>query len=75
LDAQEKSIPTSLKKFSENIKVLRLNNEKSIYQVAKEMDINYSFLREIEAMEKQPSFATIDKIAEYYKVAIYELFI
>lgn len=72
---KDKIIPNSLRKLATNIKVLRLNQEKSIYQVSKETNINYSFLREIETMEKAPSFITLDRLAEYYNVDIYELFL
>lgn len=61
-------------KFAHNIIRLRKENKFSIYKVAKDTGIGYSFLREMELKEKAPSLETVDKIADYYGVEVYELF-
>lgn len=64
-------------KFSNNLKILRLNANKSINQVSKETELAYSFLYDLETLKnpKNPSMETIDRLAAYYKVNVYELFI
>ena len=61
-------------KFAVNI--IRLRNEKklSIYKVSKETGLGYSFLREMEIGKRSPSLDTVDKLAKYYEVEVYELF-
>lgn len=72
---KKKDIPLSMEKFATNFKIQRLNLGKSLYKVSKETQINYSFLWEIENLEKAPSFKTIDKLAEYFDIDIYEFFL
>lgn len=62
-------------KLANNIKILRSNNNKSVYQMSKEIGIAQGFLSDIENQKKSPSFKTLDKLADYFGVEIYELFL
>jgi len=64
-------------KLANNLKILRKYANKSINQVSKETGISYSFLNNLETQRtpKNPSMETIDKLANYYNVKPYELFL
>ena len=63
----------SLTKIATNLKIQRLTAGKSMYQVAKETGIAYTFLVDIECQRKSPSLKTLDILAKYYNVEPYEL--
>lgn len=67
--------PIAKEKLAQNFKILRINNNKSLKQVAIEIGISYSYIHDIENMKKSASLDTIDKIAKYFKVDVYELFL
>lgn len=75
MDKEKNTLPEAAKKVAQNFKIFRMNNKKSLYQVAIEMNLTYSFVHDIENQKKSPSLATIDKIAKYFNVEIYELFL
>ena len=73
----EKKIPYAKIKLSNNLKVLRKNNEKSINAVAAEIKLTYSYLHALEDVNviKNPSMEILDKLSAYYGVEVYELFL
>lgn len=62
-------------KFSNNFKILRINRNLSIKQVSIDIGLSQGFLTDIENLKKLPSLVTVDKIANYFDVEIYELFL
>lgn len=67
----------SKERFAINLQALRKNKGLNKHQASQEMNIAYSYLTDLERTDgkKNPSFETIDKIAKYYNVDIYELFL
>lgn len=61
-------------KFAENLKIKRLENNLSVSKLAKELDISQGYLSNIENLKKIPTLYIIDKVAEYFKIEVYELF-
>lgn len=59
-----------------NLKYLRELSNLSIRQLAKIIEIDYSYYYRIENPERTvaPRFQTLEKIAEYYNIPVYCLF-
>lgn len=62
-------------KFANNFKIIRINKELSIYQIAKDTGLSQGFLTDIENHKNIPSLKTVSLLAEYFGVEIYELFL
>ena len=64
-------------KLAFNLKTLRLNKNKNIHEVANEIGLAYSYLYnlEMQKVQKNPSMDILDKLAAYYDVEVYELFL
>lgn len=70
-------IPKAKIKLSNNLKILRKNREKSLYALAHETGMTYSYLHALEdsSVVRNPSMKVLDQLAEYYKIEVYELFL
>lgn len=66
----------SRKRFARNLKTLRQLEKKTMEKVAEETGFAYSYISSLEKEEykKNPSFETIDRLANYYGVDISTLF-
>lgn len=62
--------------FAKNLKKYRLEKKLSIYQIAKDTELTYSFVYELENMKikKNPSMETMDLIADYFDIPVFKLF-
>jgi len=65
------SMPTVNKKLAQKLKELR--QEKSFYQIERELHISRSLLRRYEIGERVPEDATLEKLASYYNISFYDL--
>lgn len=62
--------------FKQNLRNLRTASNKSAYAIAQELGIDKSYYYRLEndAIHMHPSYDTLEKIANYYKVPTYYLF-
>lgn len=59
-----------MKKIGENLKAIREENEKSVYDIEKEIGISHQSLYKWEKGEREPSIIACIKLAEYYKCSL-----
>lgn len=61
--------------FKENVKRLREESGQSKYKICKEAQIDYSQYSRFENpnKESQPGFETMEKIAHFHEIPVYEL--
>lgn len=64
------------RKFKNKLIELREKHGYSTYYVAKETGMNYSYYHKLENMNKNtcPKFETMEKLASFYKIELWELF-
>lgn len=64
-------------RLAQNLQALRISKEVTTYRAAKDMGFHPSYLSSLEKAQppKNPSLETLDKIANYYNVDVYELFL
>jgi len=64
------------KKLKNNLICLREKKGYTKYHVAKQCDINYSYYHKLEKINEKisPGFETLEKIAKFYGIEVYELF-
>lgn len=65
----------SLELLCNNMKKLRKIKELTIAEAAFGLGISASYLSEVENHKKAPSFDIIDRVAIFYSVEVYELFV
>lgn len=63
-------------KFKKNLKSLRESSGLSGYKTAQNMNIDRGYYYKLESLNKSqsPTYEMLEKIAEYYKIEVYELF-
>lgn len=63
--------------FKQNLRNLRAASNKSAYAIAQELGIDkaYYYRLENDAIHMHPSYDTLEKISDLYKIPVYQLFI
>lgn len=67
-------------KLADNLKKLRGERGKSMYQVAKELPLSYGYYHALEEGDtcthpKNPTMEMLDRLADYYQVDVHKLFL
>ncbi|MBQ7339344.1 MAG: helix-turn-helix transcriptional regulator [Clostridia bacterium] len=62
-----------MKKVGENLKLTRVENNKSIYDIEKELKISHQNLYKWEKGQSEPSIINCIKLADYYGISLDEL--
>ena len=69
---KEQEVTKTKQIFTQNL--INLRGGRSIYKVAKDIDVSYSYLHDLEnGNSNTPSFVMMEKLADYYGVNVADL--